>query len=77
MRAAELLLAAASVAVVCGVLEAGLRVRDWREARGSLERRSSHFGAMARWLLAMAAKSGTGGSSTASPSARSRARWAT
>jgi len=38
VRAAELLLAAASVAVVCGVLEAGLRVRDWREARGSLER---------------------------------------
>jgi len=38
VRAAELLLAAASVVAVCGVLEAGLRVRDWREDRGSLER---------------------------------------
>jgi len=38
VRAAELLLAAASVAAVCGVLEVGLRVRDWREDRGLLER---------------------------------------
>ena len=38
MRGAELLLAAASLVAVCGVLEAGLRVRDWREDRGSLER---------------------------------------
>ena len=38
MRAPELLLAAASVVAVCGVLELGLRVQDWREDRGSLAR---------------------------------------
>lgn len=38
MRASELALAAASVVAVCGVLELGLRVRDWREERGSLAR---------------------------------------
>ena len=38
MRAAEVLLGAASVVAVCGVLELGLRVQDWREDRGSLAR---------------------------------------
>jgi len=38
VRATELVLAAASVVAVCAVLEVGLRVRDWREDRGSLER---------------------------------------
>ncbi len=38
MKAPEIALAAASVVAVCGVLELGLRVRDWREDRGSLAR---------------------------------------
>jgi lysophospholipase L1-like esterase len=38
VRASELVLAAASVLAVCGVLEVGLRVQDWNEDRGSLAR---------------------------------------
>jgi hypothetical protein len=38
VRAGELALAAASVVAVCGVLEVGLRVREWNEDRRSLAR---------------------------------------
>jgi hypothetical protein len=38
VRAPEILLGMASVAAVCGALEIGLRVQDWREDRGSLAR---------------------------------------
>ena len=38
MRASEIALAAASVVAVCGVLELGLRAREWHEERGSLAR---------------------------------------
>ena len=38
MRASDVVLATMSVVAVCGVLELGLRVQDWREDRGSLAR---------------------------------------
>jgi hypothetical protein len=38
VRASEVLLAAASVVGVCGLLELGLRARDWNEDRRSLAR---------------------------------------
>lgn len=38
MRATDVLLAAASVVAVCGALELGLRVQEWREDRRSLAR---------------------------------------